>query len=144
MRRRDAGLILLSAGVLCGIIYILLKLGGDSSVSTQTTNLLMYSGIVTIIAGLIVFGTSERKAYCKNGKVKARISSNSSNALASKPTLGGNKMGRKRESNPLNAALEAGREALDQTTQVAGEVISQASNVAASAVEAAQIWEASR
>lgn len=62
MRRRDAGLILLSVGVLCGIIYILLKLSGDSSASTQTTNLLMYSGIVAIVAGLIVFGTSRAKS----------------------------------------------------------------------------------
>ena len=62
MRRRDAGLILLSTGVICGIIYILLKLGGDSSASMQTTNLLMYSGIITIIAGLIVFGTSKAKS----------------------------------------------------------------------------------
>jgi hypothetical protein len=62
MRRRDTGLILLSVGVLCGIIYILLKVGGDSSVSMQTTNLLMYSGIITIIAGLIVFGTSKAKS----------------------------------------------------------------------------------
>jgi hypothetical protein len=61
MRRRDAGLILLALGVLCGIIYILLKLGGASG-STQASNLLMYTGIVAIIAGLIVFGTSRAKS----------------------------------------------------------------------------------
>ncbi len=59
MRRRDAGLILLTAGVLCGIIYILIKLSGN--VSTQTGNLFMYTGIVGIIAGLIVFGMSKAK-----------------------------------------------------------------------------------
>ena len=63
MRLRDAGLILLSAGVLCGIIYILLKLAGDSSASIQTTNLVMYSGIIAIIVGLIVFCTSKAKNF---------------------------------------------------------------------------------
>jgi hypothetical protein len=62
MRRRDVGLILLAAGVLCGIIYILVKLGGSSSASTQAINLVMYTAIVAIIAGLIVFGTSKAKS----------------------------------------------------------------------------------
>lgn len=61
MRRRDAGLILLTAGVLCGITYILIKLSGNAT-STQTSNLFMYTGIVTIIAGLIVFGMSKAKS----------------------------------------------------------------------------------
>jgi hypothetical protein len=60
MRRRDAGLILLTVGVLCGVIYILIKLSGNAS--TQTVNLLMYTGIVAIIAGLIVFGMSKAKS----------------------------------------------------------------------------------
>jgi hypothetical protein len=63
MRLRGVGLTLLSAGVICGFIYTLLKLGGDSSASVQTTDLLMYSGIVAIIAGLIVFGTSRAKNF---------------------------------------------------------------------------------
>jgi hypothetical protein len=61
MRRRDAGLILLVIGVVCGIVYILLKLAGASG-SAQMSNLLMYTGIVALIAGLIVFGTSRAKS----------------------------------------------------------------------------------
>lgn len=61
MRRRDAGLILLTVGVLCGVIYILIKLSGNTT-STQTGNLFMYTGIVAIIAGLIVFGMSKAKS----------------------------------------------------------------------------------
>jgi uncharacterized protein YjeT (DUF2065 family) len=62
MRRRDAGIILLALGVVCGIIYILIKLNGDAAASTQTDNLFMYTGIVAIIAGLIVFGMSKAKS----------------------------------------------------------------------------------
>ncbi len=62
MRRRDAGLILLTVGVLCGVIYILIKLSGNAAASTQTINLLLYTGIVAIIAGLIVFGMSKAKS----------------------------------------------------------------------------------
>jgi len=62
MRRRDAGLILLAVGVLCGITYILVKLGGASATSAQTSNLVMYTGIVAIIAGSIIFGTSKAKS----------------------------------------------------------------------------------
>jgi hypothetical protein len=62
MRRRDAGLILLAISVLGGVIYILIKLSGDAAASTQTGNLFMYTSIVSIIAGLIVFGTSKAKS----------------------------------------------------------------------------------
>jgi hypothetical protein len=62
MRRRDAGLILLAAGVFCAVIYILIKLSGHATASTQTGNLFMYTGIVAIIAGLIVFGMSKAKS----------------------------------------------------------------------------------
>lgn len=62
MRRRDAGLILLAVGVLSAVIYILIKLSGNAAASTQTGNLFMYTGIVAIIAGLIVFGTSKAKS----------------------------------------------------------------------------------
>lgn len=62
MRRRDAGLILLSAGVLCGIIYILIKLSAATTTATAISGLLMYTGIVAIIAGLIVFATSKARS----------------------------------------------------------------------------------
>jgi sugar phosphate permease len=63
MRRRDAGLILLAVGVLCGIIYILIKLGAATTTATQVGTLLMYAGIVAIIAGLIVFATSKAESF---------------------------------------------------------------------------------
>jgi xanthosine utilization system XapX-like protein len=62
MRRRDAGLILLSTGVLCGIIYILIKLSAATTTATAISGLLMYTGIVAIIAGLIVFATSKARS----------------------------------------------------------------------------------
>jgi xanthosine utilization system XapX-like protein len=62
MERKDAGLILLSVGVLCGIIYILIKLGAATTTATAVSGLLMYTGIVAIIAGLIVFAMSKAKS----------------------------------------------------------------------------------
>jgi xanthosine utilization system XapX-like protein len=62
MGRKEAGLILLSVGVLCGIIYILIKLGAATSTATAVSGLLMYTGIVALIAGLIVFATSKAKS----------------------------------------------------------------------------------
>lgn len=62
MGRKEAGLILLSVGVLCGIIYILIKLGAATTTATAVSGLLMYTGIVALIAGLIVFATSKAKS----------------------------------------------------------------------------------
>jgi sugar phosphate permease len=60
MNWRSIGLILLVAGVLCGILVLLLNFGGVSN--TGWNNLLMYSGIIAIVVGLVVFGaTSSRK-----------------------------------------------------------------------------------
>src|SRR5947199_7575572 len=44
-------------------------------------------------------------------------------------------MARKKESNPVNAGVETGREHLNQTTKLAGEVMTQASEVAGAAVD---------
>jgi hypothetical protein len=62
MGRKEAGLILLSVGVLCGIIYILIKLGAATTTATAVSGLLMYTGIVALIAGLILFATSKAKS----------------------------------------------------------------------------------
>jgi hypothetical protein len=60
MRWRSIGLILLVVGVLCGIIFTLLNLGRVRN--TGLNNLLLYSGIITIVLGLVVFGaTSSRR-----------------------------------------------------------------------------------
>lgn len=48
-------------GVSCGVIYTLLNLKGN--VTTQTSNLLLYSGIVALAAGLIFFATSKAKSW---------------------------------------------------------------------------------
>ena len=62
MRRRDAGRILMTVGVLCGISFTLINLSGPATIATQVGNLLMYIGIVTIAIGLIVFGASSVKS----------------------------------------------------------------------------------
>ena len=56
MRRRDAGLILMAVGVLCGVLFTLLNLGGVTS--TQINKLTLYTGIITIAIGLIMFVTT--------------------------------------------------------------------------------------
>ena len=56
MRRRDKGIILLVAGVLCGVVYTLLNLGGVNSTRLGTVTL--YAGIIAIAAGLVLFGLS--------------------------------------------------------------------------------------
>ena len=56
MRRRDAGLILMAVGVLCGILFTLLNLGGVTG--TQMNKLMLYTGIITIASGLVVFVTT--------------------------------------------------------------------------------------
>ena len=62
MRRRDAGRILMTVGVLCGISFTLINLSGPATIATQLSHLLMYIGIVTIAGGLIVFGSSRVKS----------------------------------------------------------------------------------
>ena len=59
MRRRDKALILLVAGVLCGVVFTLLNLGGV--VNTRAGTITMYAGIVAIVAGLVLFGLSGSK-----------------------------------------------------------------------------------
>lgn len=51
----------MAVGVLCGISYTLINLNGPASTATQVSNLLMYTGIVTIAVGLIIFGASRVK-----------------------------------------------------------------------------------
>ena len=56
MGRRVAGLILMAVGVLCGILFTLLNLGGVND--TRIDKLMMYAGIITIALGLVVFATT--------------------------------------------------------------------------------------
>jgi hypothetical protein len=60
MRRRDIGFILLVVGVLCGISFTVLNLCGV--INTRLGELMMYGGIITLAAGLILFGTSSSKS----------------------------------------------------------------------------------
>ena len=60
MKWRDVGLILLVVGVLCGITFTLLNLGGV--INTRLGELMMYGGIITLAAGLILFGTASSKS----------------------------------------------------------------------------------
>jgi hypothetical protein len=56
MRRRDKSIILLAAGVICGVVFTLLNLGGF--VNERLSTLMMYAGIIAIAAGLVLFGLS--------------------------------------------------------------------------------------
>jgi hypothetical protein len=56
MRRRDKSIILLAAGVLCGVVFALLNLSGV--VNSRLSMLMMYAGIISIVAGLVLFGLS--------------------------------------------------------------------------------------
>jgi xanthosine utilization system XapX-like protein len=62
MSSRDAGRILMTVGVLCGLSFTLINLSGPATTATALSNLLMYIGIVTIAVGLIVFGASKVKS----------------------------------------------------------------------------------
>jgi xanthosine utilization system XapX-like protein len=62
MRRGDVGRILMAVGVLCGLSYALINLSRPAYTTTQVSNLLMYTGIVTIAVGLIIFGASRVKS----------------------------------------------------------------------------------
>lgn len=59
MRRRDVAAILLTVGVLCGVISTLLNLNGI--INTRLGNLMLYAGIVAIAAGLVILGTAGSK-----------------------------------------------------------------------------------
>lgn len=59
MRWRDVGLILLVIGVLCGVTFTLLNLGGI--VNTRFGELMMYGGIIALAIGLVLFGTTSSK-----------------------------------------------------------------------------------
>jgi hypothetical protein len=56
MRRRDVGSILLAIGVLCGIIYTLINLTGNTAGLTST--ILMYTSVFALVAGLVFLGVS--------------------------------------------------------------------------------------
>jgi hypothetical protein len=58
MRRRDAGWILIAAGVLCGVAYTLINLIGADQTVGRGGNLMLYAGIFLLIAGLVVLGAS--------------------------------------------------------------------------------------
>jgi hypothetical protein len=60
MRRRGVGLILMAVGVLCGISFTVLNLCGV--VNTRLGELMMYGGIITLAAGLVLFGTASSKS----------------------------------------------------------------------------------
>jgi xanthosine utilization system XapX-like protein len=62
MRRRDIGSVLMTVGALCGVIYTLINLSEPATTATRVSTLLMYIGIITIVVGLIVFGTSRVKS----------------------------------------------------------------------------------
>jgi hypothetical protein len=54
MRMRGVGRTLMTAGVACLIIYVLVNLYGLSATGLQIGKLLLYVGIVAFIAGLAV------------------------------------------------------------------------------------------
>jgi xanthosine utilization system XapX-like protein len=57
MRRRDIGRILMAAGVFLGIIYTLMNLSSAAG-STRLGNLILFTGIVALASGLIIFGAA--------------------------------------------------------------------------------------
>ena len=58
MRRRDVGGILMAAGVLLGIIYTLINLSSAAISTMRLGTLILYTGIVALASGLIIFGTA--------------------------------------------------------------------------------------
>jgi hypothetical protein len=55
-------------GILCGISFALINLNGPAAIGAQVSKLLMYTGIVTIGVGLIVFGAS--RAISQRGRTR--------------------------------------------------------------------------
>lgn len=61
MRRRDVGRILMTAGVILGIIYMLINLSKASISTVRLGNLILYTGIVALASGLIILGIAGGK-----------------------------------------------------------------------------------
>ena len=68
MRRRDMGRILMIAGVLLGVIYTLLNLSNAAASVMRFGNLILYTGIVALASGLIIFGAAGGRGSKKGSK----------------------------------------------------------------------------
>ena len=66
MKLRDVGLISMTCGVLCGIIFVLLNM--SRSVNTQLSNLIMLIGIIALAVGLVLFVTTSSGSEKKGNK----------------------------------------------------------------------------
>jgi xanthosine utilization system XapX-like protein len=68
VRRRDLGRILMVAGVLLGVIYTLMHLSNAAVPGMRFGNLILYTGIVALASGLILFGAAGGRGSKKGGK----------------------------------------------------------------------------
>lgn len=55
IRRRTAGEILMSAGIVCGLIYVLVNLSALPPSLTRFSGMLLYVGIVALSSGLLFY-----------------------------------------------------------------------------------------
>jgi hypothetical protein len=68
VRRRDVGRILMVAGVFLGVIYTLMHLSNAAVSIMRFGNLILYTGIVALASGLILFGAAGGRGSKKGGK----------------------------------------------------------------------------
>jgi FtsH-binding integral membrane protein len=62
MDSRNSGYLLMAVGVLCGILFLLINLSEFASTSLRGHRLLLYVGIVALVAGLVFFSISKLRA----------------------------------------------------------------------------------
>ena len=55
IKSKDVGKVLMSAGVICGIVYILINLYAFSNSYLRFSSTLLYVSIVALISGLVFF-----------------------------------------------------------------------------------------